>query len=704
MSTAAPLKGRQPTRPDTELARQWRQVRFNPLPRATPSTLASDLDAFKAGYLRSAALLWDAIELRDYMAKVAIGKRKKAAARRSWEIVMTEDTPEAQRHKETLEWFYNHLTATDALDLNVRGGMRLLVSQMMDAEFKFYSVHEILWTKPLVTLPGGGRSMQAELRFVPLCLFENLTGRLRYTGPLQQTEGSALEDGGWMITAGAGLMEAISVCWMLKKLSLADWLNFSEKFGIPGIHGEINAAEGSPEWDNFVEALEAFASDWIMASASGTKVNLIEAGKTGDQPFKPMVEHMDRAIACLCRGADLSTISAKDSAGASLQADETILLEADDCELVGETLNVQLGRLVIGHLYGPEVEPLAYLKISPPTNQDTKLDIEVDNHLVRHGVPVSIADMAERYARTLPDDDEELVKPRNSGRDGIPPEDNRNAAPPKALENAADPETEALRSAVVADLEPVREALARILGEDSADSGRDRLAELELRWPEITEAVLAGDALERAMERIFSSAFVEGLDLAAAAAAAAFENANPYHDARGRFTTRKGAVAPRKVDVPGENPASPSVPVSDWKSQGRPDISAVTGKPMPELVTATDGFQILKTGGVIIDPTGQLIAFNDRVLEHWVTSAKPAADKKARLERIHLSLDAVKDPLEIWTQPNGNRFYLQVYEKPSGKVLGGVAVSENGALLTLYSISRPNRLNHARRGILEYAH
>lgn len=504
-------------RPTADLARQWRQMRFNPLPNAKPQTLARDIDAFKQGYLRSFCLLADAIEDRDYMAKVAIGKRKKAVARRSWEIVMPEDTPAAQQHKAALEYFYNHLTATNALDLNVRGTMRLLLKQMMDAEFKFYAVHEIIWTKAMVKLPGGGRSMEAEVRFVPLCLFENTTGRLRYTGPLDQTNGVALEDGGWMITSGDGLMEAIATCWMLKRLSLADWINFSEKFGMPGIHGEIAAPKGSTEWNDFVSALQSFANDWIMASATGTKVNLIEAGKTGEAPFKPMVDHMDRAIACLCRGADLSTISSKDGAGASLQGDETILLEADDCELCSETLNVQLGRQVIRYLFGADTEPLAYLRINPPTQQDVDQDIKVDSHLIKNGVPMAVADMAERYGRTLPDDGEDLVKPRQTQKPANDPDrkpDPEEAPPPPGQENELQTaEEEALRTAVNADLAPVRAALEAILRGRNEQEQRDRMAELQLQWPEILKAVLDGDSLEHAMERIFSQAFVSGLDL-----------------------------------------------------------------------------------------------------------------------------------------------------------------------------------------------
>lgn len=485
--------GQLPGRDTETLARLWRQVRFNPL-NTTPKRLTADLDAFEAGWVRNAALLWEAIEQRDDMASAVVPKRKKAVSRRPWEIVMVDDSGAAEDHKETLEAFYNNLTVTDALDLNVRGQFPLLIRQMMDAQFKRYAVHEIIW-KP-------GKMLGAELRFCPLYLFENTIGRLRYTGPLGVTNGTELPADEWMITVGDGLMRAISVCWMFKKFSLQDWLNFSEKFGMPGIHGETPAAKGSPEWNDFVNGLEKFANDWIIATAAGCKINLIEAGKTGEAPFRPMVDRMDQAIARLVRGADLATMSQKDAAGASLQADETNLLEEDDCALISETLNVHLGRLVIEYTFGRGVKPLAYLLIKPTPQTDVRVEMDVDKHLKEMGVPQSIEDMAERYGRTLPDDGEELVDSGHQGKEDDVPQGAENEAAPTVL-----------REAVFADLEPVYLAIAEVLAAKGDDEMEARLEELTKAWPGIIEAVLAGDSVEKALESRLSAAFVQGLDL-----------------------------------------------------------------------------------------------------------------------------------------------------------------------------------------------
>jgi phage gp29-like protein len=180
--------------------------RFNPIRGLKPSKLARVLDQYHSGYLREAALLWDAMENRDLLIRNVASKRKKAVARAQWEILTTDDSAEAMQQKEALEVFYNNLVATSVMNENERGGMGLLVRQMMDAIGKGFAVHEIVWrpiegkgfdrrqarrASPIqmgtaargAALPARGTDnpasqnfITADFRFVPLWFFENTTG------------------------------------------------------------------------------------------------------------------------------------------------------------------------------------------------------------------------------------------------------------------------------------------------------------------------------------------------------------------------------------------------------------------------------------------------------------------------------------------------------------------------------------------------
>ena len=211
------------------------RMRFNPLRGLTPDRLATWLDQFDLGFFRQAAVLWDRLEKRDYKLKSVVPKRKKAVARHGFEILTVDDIPDgqqalAEKQAAALKHFYNNLTATDALKPDQQGGLALLVRQMMDAQAKYYAVHEIVWQ------PGGGPSgtdLTAQFVFCPLWWFEGTTGKLRYMDSEFQLYGRDMPPAEWLITCGEGLMEACSVAWMLKHLPTQDALNFCERYGQP---------------------------------------------------------------------------------------------------------------------------------------------------------------------------------------------------------------------------------------------------------------------------------------------------------------------------------------------------------------------------------------------------------------------------------------------------------------------------------------
>jgi phage gp29-like protein len=379
--------------------RQWRMIRFNPLRSLTPARLASALDSSAAGWLREAALIYEAIETREAIVRSVMTKRRASVSRRDWQIIIPDaDDPRGEAHKETLQYFYNNLTVTDAADMNVRSGMSGLLRQMMDAIIQKYAVHEIVW-RP------SRDGLTAQLRRVPLYFFENRSGKLRYTGPETRVDGMPLEDGGWMVTTAEGLGEALSLCYMYKRLSVQDWLAFSEKFSVPGVLGRTSAKSGSPEGNAMRDSVLAYASEWqgVIYGDDNTipkPLEIIQTAGGDNLPQQLLAQYMDKMISCLVRGGDLSTVSKQDSTGASLQQGETDTLIQDDCAMVSETLQTQLDRLVIRMVHGDDT-PAAYIRVNPPGEQDLARDMAIDTGLVALGVKQSPAALAERYGRTL---------------------------------------------------------------------------------------------------------------------------------------------------------------------------------------------------------------------------------------------------------------------------------------------------------------
>jgi phage gp29-like protein len=418
---------------------RYLQSRFNPIRQLTPEWLAQTIDSFQAGFLREFAMLSNTIEERDDVLQAVVPKRKKAIGRNGYEVVTLDDSPQAKKHQEALKYFYAHLTATDAIKEDDHGGFKLLTRQMADAIGKKYAVHEIVWQPQ-------ADGLTAEFRFAPLWFFENRTGKLRYLPQEGLIEGVDLNPDNWLITVGDGLMVACAIAYMFKNLSLKDWLIYCERFGMPIPIGETTAAKDSPEWTAMLQAVESIMAGAAAVKNVGEQITLLETKGHGDMPYRDLVERMDRMMASIWRGADLSTMSrgggssGKSAVGSSVQGEESEILEVDDTEWISETLNQKVSRFVINYTFGDEM-PLAYLKVMASRKQDVQGDILVDQFLLDAGFPLTVSDVGERYGREFPaGSEEQMLVPKASVKDINNPDSTQSA-----MGNEADIEFEGAR-------------------------------------------------------------------------------------------------------------------------------------------------------------------------------------------------------------------------------------------------------------------
>ena len=120
-----------------------------------------------------------------------------------------------------------------------------------------------------------------------------------------------------------------------------------------------------------------------------------------------LIERVDRRIAGLYRGADLSTMSSGsgDGSGASLRGGESLLLEADDCMMISETL-ADVSRQVIEWHDGKGAEPLAYIEITPRKAIDKKALLKSMASLSDLGCRIRKADAAARLGFSIAADDQ----------------------------------------------------------------------------------------------------------------------------------------------------------------------------------------------------------------------------------------------------------------------------------------------------------
>lgn len=387
------------------------RMRFNPIRGLTAERLTGALEQWQLGFFREAGILWDMMERRDYQMKIVAPKRKKAVARHGYDVLTVDEVPDgmdtlATQQQEFLKYFWDRISVTTAVEADENGGFALLVRQMMDAIGKRYAVHEIIWQ------PDAAGNLTAKFIHCPIWWFEGTRGKLRYLQSEFQVYGVDMNPGDWLVTVHDGIMEACSLVYLFKWLPLKSWLGLMDKFGQPGIHGKTDAPPGSAEFLQFVDAVKDFAENWGAVTNRSGEINLVEAKTSsgGENMFSQIVEKMDKALTILWRGADLGTSSKHNSQGASLQEDETEILETDDSRIVEETLTSQVSRIALAWKFGEDAPALAYLKIRVPEEKNITQDIAVDELLTSLGGELGLKETYERYGREIPKDGEDTLK------------------------------------------------------------------------------------------------------------------------------------------------------------------------------------------------------------------------------------------------------------------------------------------------------
>jgi phage gp29-like protein len=489
----------------------WKQTRFNPLRDVTPDNLVRQIEEFNAGNIRRFSMTMEAMQRRDDVLQCVIPKRIASLTQHDWAIIKDPkaDPDVAQSHADALDYFYRNARATDAIDRNQWRGMSLMFEQMMDAKAKKYAAHEIIWRPS----PKG---LTAVFNFVPLWFFENRTGKLRFLQNDFAIDGEDLDPDNWVITCDQGLMEACSCAWMFKQLPLKFWLIYMEKHSMPIMVGNTNHAVNSLGWKAVETAVQAAAVDLSVVMGGDDKLSAISVSAQGELPYPKLVERMDRALAALWRGADLSTMSSgsnQEGHGASLQGKEEQALQEQDARLLSETLNENVDRKVLAYTFGEGVEPAAYMRIVVPPKSDVTADIQVDEFLIKYGVKLAKKTTCERYGREEAEDDEETLE-----MPATPTPDPSSTDRSMAFANEARIEKELLTNALQktaaaqADvLGPVRERLAAVIDMPNEAAFKVALHNLRNDFPKLLHQINRNPAGERAIAQAMTAGLFNGL-------------------------------------------------------------------------------------------------------------------------------------------------------------------------------------------------
>ena len=496
------------------------RMRWNPIRGLTADRLVTYLDQWRLGFFRQAGMAWEQMLRRDYQLQIVAPKRMKSVARHGYDVLTLDKVPDgmeaqAEEQQEFLKDFWDHISVTTALNPDEQGGLSLLIRQMQSAVGMYYAVHEIVWQ------PSPDGTLTAKFIFCPIWWFEGTRGKLRFLDSEFQVYGNDMMDGEWLVTCGDGIMEACSVVYLFKHLPLRNWLSFLDKFAMPGLIMKTDAQKGSREWEDAVTALQQVATEYAAVVNRNCDLSMLEvkAQGTGGGLFDALVEKMDRALTQIWRGGDLGTSAKKDAVGASLQEDETEILENDDAKLIEETLTAKVSRYALAWKFGPETPQLAYIKLRTTPRQNLKDDVAVDTFLLGAGAPLGRDSTLERYNRPVPAEGEELLKapaPQapKPGDPSDPSDPSKGSEDTADLANESQFEANALHSLVKAaaqDLQPVRDRLAAILQIDDPAIFESRLRAFLSDLDKLKADLSHDPATAQALAEILSTGVANGM-------------------------------------------------------------------------------------------------------------------------------------------------------------------------------------------------
>ncbi len=396
------------------------RLKYSPMPDLDMELIQRYNNAFRIGELRDVGKIWEIMTEIDGELAVNADKRASDLASLEWDI-KSDGSLEGDAHKEALQYFYNHLTATEALEQDEVGGVdQLIYSVCWNAHLYRYDVHEML----MQISDAGAKQVTAEFRHTPIWFMECRRGYLGYLQHIFDLYGQPCVEGEWFTAVGRGWMRPLSRAYALKWFPMRDWLLFCQRYGSGFLIGETDAEEGTPEWDDALRALETLANDATVLCNKSTTFKFLEQAQKTHTPFEPLVERVDRLYSKCLRGVDLATSSRGGGMGhsgggaggggamggkpigANMQQEESGILLSHDVPWLDGYFRRRIDRPIIRYLFN--VEPRAKFKLlhgeeeQEPDAQDTQTWISL-------GLPVAVAQARERTGWREPEDGEPIL-------------------------------------------------------------------------------------------------------------------------------------------------------------------------------------------------------------------------------------------------------------------------------------------------------
>jgi phage gp29-like protein len=476
-------------------ANRWRDS-FNPLRGLKMPQVVAWLEAGERGEYANLQWLYRVVEKRDAVLRALVRRRRSALLKLDWDIKVVSELPKGSTDAQAEAQQVALRAAYDRID-NLREAIAFLAL----AEFRGYSHLERHFT------PQGETF---HLETVPQWHWvrDGINGVWQYNAESAATNhGESIDPVNFLIREVEDPIDEIAViCFLRKNLSQKDWDGFVETYGIPPlfVEGPPNAGDKDGEYQTIAEEVVSNGRGYLP---NGAKVQTVETGGRGNNPFRDHLRYQDEQIVMAGTGGLLTMLNDPTGLGSGQSEshqetfDEIAQAEA---AIISELFQEQFDKPILDEKF--QGQPiLAYFEIAAKDETDIA---SLADHAVKFsqaGFSMDAEELSEKSGYKL------TPKPSApSPFEGVPPISNRARNPQLVASARAE-----LARAQARVLLPLRQRLAEIEAMTDESAQKEALVALRNDLPALLKKMNADPRTARIIENTLAASLFNGLAEAA---------------------------------------------------------------------------------------------------------------------------------------------------------------------------------------------
>lgn len=491
-------------------ANVWRE-QYNPLRGLDIQRAVSLLEDGERGAMADLQWTYRHIEMQDATLGAVIDRRVSAIEEMAWNILVAESasSPEelalAEKQRDALQAAYDGIAnLDDAIEelcmASFRGYAHLEIVENADRDItELFPVPQWHWCRP---------GMHADWQL-------NVEARsgARTGTPVDMRRFISRE-------VKRPINRVALIAFIRKSLSQKDWDAFIEVFGVPAIFLILPPELGEQERAAFQEVAEQIVSDARGVLPGNSKIETIESGARGVNPFDQHIKAQDAAIVLRGTGGKLTmlTESGSGTLAGGAHADTFEQIAKAEARRISRIFREGIDRRILDRLF-PGQPHHAYFEIAANEETDTSAIVKDVHALATAGFTVEGKWLQEKTGYKLKAEGgglmpagQGLIKPETG--DLKPEIMNREVSHEGTKAQSGDDNllsaaAEMLAVARVADTSDLAGDLRMILAIDDQEEMTTALQEWRDALP---DALGKTGEMDAAWEKILASAFAQGLD------------------------------------------------------------------------------------------------------------------------------------------------------------------------------------------------